>query len=133
MTRTPELVFTSEQRLLSLDFFRGITMFLLIAEGTGIYNLLIEPALGSNLINTIGRQFHHHPWNGRCHSDRSRQRDHCPHLWPGTRCANPADPLFSSRGPCRGDRKSQSETGHGSAGPRHRADVADIRALEAGG
>jgi predicted acyltransferase len=64
MTKTPELVFTSEQRLLSLDFFRGITMFLLIAEGTEIYNLLIDPALSSNLINTIGQQFHHHPWNG---------------------------------------------------------------------
>jgi hypothetical protein len=61
MTQTPELVFTSEQRLLSLDFFRGITMFLLIAEGTEIYNFLIDPALSSNLINTIGQQFHHHP------------------------------------------------------------------------
>lgn len=39
-------------RILSLDFFRGLTMFLLVAETTGLYNVL---GWG---------QFHHHPWNG---------------------------------------------------------------------
>lgn len=42
----------TQQRILSLDFFRGITMFLLIAETTGLYHII-----GWN-------QFHHHPWNG---------------------------------------------------------------------
>jgi len=51
-------------RLLSLDFFRGLTMFLLIAEGTHIYHLLIDPAFEGTVIASIGNQFHHHPWNG---------------------------------------------------------------------
>ncbi|MFC1502058.1 acyltransferase family protein [bacterium] len=52
------------QRLLSLDVFRGFTMFLLIAESTHLFNLLVDPSLQGTLIETIGRQFHHHPWNG---------------------------------------------------------------------
>ena len=31
-----------EPRLMSLDFFRGFTMFLLIAESTDIYDLLVS-------------------------------------------------------------------------------------------
>src|SRR5262245_39169933 len=53
-----------ETRLVSLDFFRGLTMFLLIAESTDIYDLLVSPELNGTLISTIGAQFHHHPWNG---------------------------------------------------------------------
>ena len=55
---------TDEGRLLSLDFFRGFTMFLLIAEGTQIYHHLINPAFKGTIIHSIGMQFHHHPWNG---------------------------------------------------------------------
>ena len=55
---------TSEGRLLSLDVFRGLTMFLLIAEATGLYAHLVDPALNGTVITWIGRQFHHHPWNG---------------------------------------------------------------------
>lgn len=55
---------TSEDRLLSLDFFRGIVMFLLIAEYTNLYNFLTSPELQGTFIYTIGKQFHHHPWNG---------------------------------------------------------------------
>ena len=51
-------------RLLSLDVFRGFTMFLLIAESTHLFNMLVDPSLQGTLIETIGRQFHHHPWNG---------------------------------------------------------------------
>ena len=51
-------------RLMSLDFFRGFTMFLLIGEGTHIYDLLIAPELSGTFVSTIGTQFHHHPWNG---------------------------------------------------------------------
>jgi len=64
MNKTTELVFTAENRLLSLDFFRGLTMFLLIAEGTAIYDLLVDPAFSGTIVSTIGQQFHHHPWNG---------------------------------------------------------------------
>jgi predicted acyltransferase len=53
-----------EPRLMSLDFFRGFTMFLLIAESTDIYDLLVSPELNGTLISAIGLQFHHHPWNG---------------------------------------------------------------------
>ena len=53
-----------EGRLLSLDFFRGFTMFLLIAEFTHLFTLLIDPKLKGTIIYTLGMQFHHHPWNG---------------------------------------------------------------------
>jgi predicted acyltransferase len=53
-----------EGRLLSLDFFRGFTMFLLIAEGTLLFDTMVDPALQGTIIGTIGRQFHHHPWHG---------------------------------------------------------------------
>jgi len=53
-----------EDRLMSLDFFRGFTMFLLIAEATGIYELLVDPAVKGTIFQAIGTQFQHHPWNG---------------------------------------------------------------------
>lgn len=53
-----------EGRFMSLDFFRGMTMFLLIAESTLIYERLVHPSLGGTWIEAIGTQFHHHPWNG---------------------------------------------------------------------
>ena len=54
----------TNERLLSLDFFRGATMFLLIAEFTHLFSLMYDPALEGSIIYTIGKQFHHHPWNG---------------------------------------------------------------------
>ena len=60
---TPDAAFP-EERLKSLDFFRGLTMFLLIAEATQIYELLVSPGLSGSVIAAIGTQFHHHPWNG---------------------------------------------------------------------
>lgn len=53
-----------EGRLVSLDFFRGLTMFMLIGESTGLYELLREPALKGTLLGAIGWQLEHHPWNG---------------------------------------------------------------------
>jgi predicted acyltransferase len=64
MGETLNLAANNDKRLLSLDFFRGMTMFLLIAEYTGIYNQLISPELKGSFIYSIGTQFHHHPWNG---------------------------------------------------------------------
>ncbi len=51
-------------RLASLDFFRGVTMFLLVGEATGLYERLREPALNGTLLGAIGVQLDHHPWNG---------------------------------------------------------------------
>jgi len=51
-------------RLLSLDAFRGFTMFLLIGEFTGLFSFLKDPTFDSNIIGFIGEQFHHHSWNG---------------------------------------------------------------------
>ena len=50
--------------MLSLDFFRGMTMFLLIAEFTHLFVYMIDPTLEGTLLYRIGTQFHHHPWNG---------------------------------------------------------------------
>ncbi|WP_372651146.1 acyltransferase family protein [Draconibacterium sp.] len=54
----------SEDRLLSLDFFRGITMFLLVAEGTHLWSVLVEPPIAGTVFESFFLQFHHHPWNG---------------------------------------------------------------------
>lgn len=59
-----DAIVPTQGRLLSLDFFRGVTMFLLIGEATRIYDLLVAPELNGTLIGAIGTQFHHHPWNG---------------------------------------------------------------------
>jgi len=52
------------ERLLSLDFFRGATMFLLIAEGTRLFSVMYDPALEGTFFYSIVQQFHHHPWDG---------------------------------------------------------------------
>lgn len=51
-------------RLLSLDFYRGLTMFLLIAEGAALWHAMNAPYFEGSLISSIGEQFRHHPWNG---------------------------------------------------------------------
>ncbi|SMO49045.1 acyltransferase family protein [Fodinibius sediminis] len=51
-------------RLLSLDFYRGLTMFLLVAEGAGLWYAIVDPYFEGTLLSMIGTQFHHHPWNG---------------------------------------------------------------------
>ncbi len=51
-------------RLLSLDLFRGLTMFLLVAETTEFYHLLQEHTREGSPGHAIATQFHHHPWNG---------------------------------------------------------------------
>ncbi len=52
------------ERLLSLDFFRGATMFLLIAEFTHFFSALHDPSLEGSFIYAIAGQFRHQPWNG---------------------------------------------------------------------
>lgn len=50
-------------RLLSLDFLRGLIMVLLALESTGLYEYLSQWSKG-NSINVLLEQFFHHPWHG---------------------------------------------------------------------
>lgn len=52
------------ERLFSLDFFRGFTMFLLVASSTSLLSSLTSPELEGTFIYAIGEQFHHAPWQG---------------------------------------------------------------------
>jgi predicted acyltransferase len=52
-----------QNRILSVDFFRGFTMFLLIGESTELYSH-IESIQGGSIIQFIGTQLSHHEWNG---------------------------------------------------------------------
>lgn len=51
-------------RLISLDVYRGLTMFLLMAEAAGVYAAFSDYFSDSSLGGHIIRQFHHHPWAG---------------------------------------------------------------------
>ena len=52
------------ERLLSLDFYRGLTMFLLIAEFSHHFTYMVSPELEGSIIYAIGEQFHHVKWIG---------------------------------------------------------------------
>ncbi len=54
----------NKNRLVSLDAYRGLTMFLLIAEAALVYHSLIEMFDEGSIGHAIALQFHHHPWNG---------------------------------------------------------------------
>ncbi len=53
-----------EERLVSLDVFRGFTMFLLIAEGTGVFSALRDPQFAGTFLGFLGEQLEHHEWHG---------------------------------------------------------------------
>ena len=53
----------SNQRLLSLDFMRGLIMVLLALEGARLFDHLYEMTEGHS-IQVFIAQFFHHPWNG---------------------------------------------------------------------
>ena len=55
---------TISERILSIDVFRGFTMFLLVGEFTGLMGLLTHDSLQGTFIYSLAEQFHHHPWNG---------------------------------------------------------------------
>lgn len=59
-TTTPQ---SGTERLLSLDFFRGLTMFLLIAEFTLLFEHFVDPA-APIWLQHMGEQFHHEKWEG---------------------------------------------------------------------
>ncbi len=39
-------------------------MFLLVAEGTELWSVLVHEPVAGTFLESIFRQFHHHPWNG---------------------------------------------------------------------
>lgn len=55
---------TGPQRLVSLDAYRGLTMFLLIAESALVYRYLIALFEEGTFGHSLMIQFTHHPWNG---------------------------------------------------------------------
>ena len=54
----------TSERLHSLDLFRGLTMFLLVAEGTLLYSSSLQLVTPGSFRHALLMQFHHHPWNG---------------------------------------------------------------------
>ena len=61
---TPSLQQSSQGRVIAVDLFRGLTMFLLVAEGAHIYHALTDLFPEQSLLGQLVLQFHHHPWNG---------------------------------------------------------------------
>ena len=51
------------ERVTSVDFFRGVTMFLLIGESTRLFGQ-INSIEGSSIMKFIGTQLSHHEWHG---------------------------------------------------------------------
>jgi predicted acyltransferase len=54
----------SGERLISLDFYRGLTMFLLIAEFSHLFSHMADPELEGSFIYAVSQQFHHVQWEG---------------------------------------------------------------------
>ncbi|MFS4466593.1 acyltransferase family protein [Maribacter sp. 2210JD10-5] len=52
------------KRLFSLDVFRGLTMFLLIAEAAGFHHNFYELVKDQPFLSVLAKQLHHHPWHG---------------------------------------------------------------------
>ena len=55
---------TESQRLLSLDFFRGLTMFFLIAEFAHLFPYFVDKRFEGTILFFIGQQLHHCAWEG---------------------------------------------------------------------
>lgn len=53
-----------DKRLLSLDFFRGATMFLLIGEFSHLFVYMRDPSLEGSFIYNLGYQLDHVEWHG---------------------------------------------------------------------
>ena len=49
-------------RVTSVDFFRGLTMFLLAGEASELFSILLDS--DNVLIHFLGNQLHHHEWHG---------------------------------------------------------------------
>ena len=53
-----------ESRILSIDFLRGFTMFMLVTGIAGIFNGLVAEGKGGAIIALIDKQLDHAEWNG---------------------------------------------------------------------
>jgi predicted acyltransferase len=53
-----------QNRVLSIDFFRGFTMFMLVTGIAGIFNGMVEQGKGGAIIALIDKQLEHAEWNG---------------------------------------------------------------------
>jgi predicted acyltransferase len=53
-----------QDRILSIDFFRGFTMFMLVTGITGVFHILAESGKGGEVIGFINKQLDHADWNG---------------------------------------------------------------------
>lgn len=51
------------ERITSIDFFRGVTMFLLIGESTHLYGYF-NSVKSSGIMQFFGTQLSHHEWHG---------------------------------------------------------------------
>lgn len=58
-----QLASNVSKRLFSLDVFRGLTMFLLVAEAAGFHHNFTTLTEGT-AFSGLAEQLHHHPWNG---------------------------------------------------------------------
>ena len=59
--KTPD---NMKNRLLSLDAYRGLTMFFLMGEAALMYEALLHLFPEGNSLHGLALQLHHHPWNG---------------------------------------------------------------------
>lgn len=54
----------NSDRLVSLDAYRGLTMFLLVAEAAWVYQTFLDAFPSGSFAHVLFTQFTHHPWNG---------------------------------------------------------------------
>lgn len=59
---SPQAGVSQEGRIISVDFFRGFIMFLLMGESTEIYNHF--KASDNVFIHFLGTELSHHAWHG---------------------------------------------------------------------
>lgn len=60
----PNQLNQEQNRILSIDFFRGFTMFMLVTGIAGIFNGVVEQGKGGTVIALINKQLEHAEWNG---------------------------------------------------------------------
>ena len=55
---------TEQDRILSIDFFRGFTMFMLVTGITGVFHIIAESNVGGAFMAALNKQLDHAEWNG---------------------------------------------------------------------
>jgi predicted acyltransferase len=53
-----------QNRILSIDFFRGFTMFMLVTGITGVFFEFVDKGKGGAVISFLAKQLEHAEWNG---------------------------------------------------------------------